>query len=143
MVVRKIRHSGIVVANLEESLAFYRDQLGFRVSLQAEEAGPFIDTILGMEDAVVVTVKMECVDGQMIELLDYHTNRRKARGGKINDIGITHIAFEVEDIVVLYRKLCDSGVEFLSAPTKTPDGFAQVAFCRAPEGTYIELVELF
>lgn len=143
MVALKIRHSGIVVKNLEESLTFYRDKLGFRVTVQAEESGFFIDTILGIKDTIVVTVKMECVDGQKIELLDYRTNKRKTGVGKINDMGLTHIAFEVKDLGALYRKFCDAGIKFISAPAETPDGFAKVAFCRAPEGTYIELVEMF
>lgn len=143
MVALKIRHSGIVVQNLEKSLAFYRDMLGFRVTLQAEESGFFIDTVLGMEGTIVVTVKLECVDGQKIELLNYRTNKRETVVGRINDIGITHIAFEIEDLAGLYRKFCDAGIKFISTPTDTPDGYAKVAFCRAPEGTYIELVEIF
>ena len=142
MAVKSIRHSGIVVANLEESLSFYRDMLGFRVVVQAEESGPFIDTILGMRDTIVVTVKMECIDGQKIELLDYRTNKRKSEPGNINDIGITHIAVEVKDLAALYRNIIDAGTEFISAPAMNPEGSAKVAFCRAPEGTYIELVEL-
>lgn len=33
-------------------------------------------------------------------------------------------------------------IEFISPPQVSPDSYAKVAFCQAPEGTYIELVEL-
>ncbi|HJO63248.1 MAG TPA: VOC family protein, partial [Desulfobacterales bacterium] len=56
-------------------------------------------------------------------------------------IGITHIAFTVEDIEQVYKRLVQSGITFLSTPQSSPDGYAKVAFCRAPEGTFIELVE--
>ena len=34
------------------------------------------------------------------------------------------------------------GVEFISTPKVSEDGGVKVAFCKAPEGTHIELVEL-
>jgi catechol 2,3-dioxygenase-like lactoylglutathione lyase family enzyme len=140
--VKKIRHTGIVVSNLEDSLSFYRDLLGFsKVSLN-EESGLYIDTMLGMEKTAVVTVKMECTDGQQIELLDYRANMQRDRKHLINEIGISHIAFEVEDLHSLFAKLSEAGTPFISSPVTTPDGYAMVAFCIAPEGTHVELVEI-
>jgi catechol 2,3-dioxygenase-like lactoylglutathione lyase family enzyme len=140
--VRKIRHTGIVVRDLDESLAFYHDLLGFSIAEKAEESGPFIDTILGMEDTVVVTVKMRCADGQMIELLEYRSNSRPAQLRHLNDIGITHVALEVDDLSIFHEKLSHSGIEFISAPEDAENGCARVAFCCAPEGTHIELVQI-
>jgi hypothetical protein len=41
-----------------------------------------------------------------------------------------------------YNRLKDEGVSFNSPPQLSPDGYAKVTFCRAPEGTFIELVEV-
>ena len=32
-------------------------------------------------------------------------------------------------------------IEFISSPIITDNKFAKVAFCKAPEGTFVELVE--
>ena len=42
----------------------------------------------------------------------------------------------------MYSDFIDDGIEFISNPKISPDGYAKVAFCKAPEGTFIELVEL-
>lgn len=142
MTVIKIRHTGIVVKNLEDSMPFYRDLLGFSLVSKNNESGFYIDKMLGLKDTIVVTIKMECADGQKIELLDYKTNQLEYRERLINEIGITHVAFEVDDLHSLCRKLYAAGTPFISEPVDTPDGHALVVFCRAPEGTHIELVEL-
>ena len=139
--VRNIRHTGIVVEDLEASLSFYQDILGFRISRQMEESGEFIDSILAMDGTVITTVKMAAPDGQLIELLKFHSNPRSANPRGLCDIGITHIAFTVDDMDREYERLKANGIRFLSPPRTSPDGFATVAFCRAPEGTYIEMVE--
>ncbi|MCK4431224.1 MAG: VOC family protein, partial [Candidatus Aminicenantes bacterium] len=39
--IKDIRHTGIVVADIEASLYFYRNLLGFQVAKQMEEAGDY------------------------------------------------------------------------------------------------------
>ena len=139
--VLNIRHTGIVVEDLDRALAFYGELLGFQVSKQMEESGAFIDTILGLESVTVTTVKMAAPDGQLIELLKFHTHSQKGNPRGICDIGITHIALTVDNIDHEYERLINKGILFISPPHHSPDGYAKVAFCRAPEGTFIELVE--
>lgn len=139
--IKNIRHTGIVVENLEESLRFYTSKLGFSVSKQMDESGPFIEEILGLENLAVTTVKMS-LGNQMIELLDFVSHKQEPVQRTITSIGPTHVAFTVEDLDQVVKDFRRDGVEFLSAPAVSPDGYAKVAFCLAPEGTYIELVEL-
>ena len=140
--IKDIRHTGIVVADLEASLYFYRDLFGFQVAKQMEEAGDYIDNISSLRNVKVTTVKMTAPDGQMIELLQYHSHSREQKSREICDIGITHIAFTVEDLNSEYDRLKGEGVPFNAPPQLSPDGYAKVTFCRAPEGTLIELVEV-
>ena len=140
--IEHIRHVGIVVSNLEESLRFYTQKMGFVVSKRMDESGSFIDKILGFGNLKVTTVKMTLNEGQMIELLDFKSHKTKPGPRSINDIGPTHIAFTVSSVDDIYEEFSRDGVEFISTPVISPDGYAKVAFCKAPEGTYIELVEL-
>lgn len=140
--VKNIRHTGIVVDNLEVSLCFYRDLLGFKVAKQMKEQGNYINNVLGLDGVEVTTVKMRAPDGGMIELLKYHSHSKKLKPDQIFDIGIRHIAFTVKNLNSEYEKLKAEGVCFSSSPKVSPDGYAKVAFCRAPEGTFVELVEV-
>ena len=45
MVMKNIRHTGIVVTDMERSLEFYRDLMGLKPVIDFTEKGEFIDTI--------------------------------------------------------------------------------------------------
>ena len=140
--IKDIRHTGIVVIDLEASLHFYRDLLGFQIAKQMEEAGDFIDNISSLNNVRVTTVKMTSPSGQMIELLKYHSHPAEKKRREICEIGISHIAFTVDDLDTEYKKLKEQGVRFNAPPQLSPDGYAKVTFCSAPEGTLVELVEV-
>jgi len=140
--IKDIRHTGIVVGDLKASLYFYRDLLGFQIAKQMEEAGNYIDNISSLRNVKVTTVKMTLPSGQMVELLKYHSHPAEQKTREICEVGISHIAFTVDDLDAEYERFKKEGIQFNSPPQLSPDGYAKVAFCRAPEGTLIELVEV-
>lgn len=140
--IKNIRHTGIVVDNLDSSLFFYCDILGFKITKRMDESGKYIDAMSSLNGIKVTTIKMAAPCGQLIELLKFHSHPEKQKPKSINDIGIAHIAFEVEDLDTEYNRLKGEGVRFNSSPQLSSDGYAKVAFCKAPEGTFIELVEV-
>lgn len=141
--MKAIRHTGIVVSDLERALHFYVELLGLKVTKRMDESGEYIDNISGLKNVMVTTVKMAAEDGNLIELLYYHSHPRKpARSREIYETGISHIAFTVGNVDAEYERLSKAGVQFNSLPQKSPDGYAKVTFCRDPDGTLIELVEM-
>ncbi len=78
----------------------------------------------------------------LIELLKYHSHPAEQKTREIYEIGISHIAFTVDDLDFEYERLKDKGIQFNSPPQLSLDGYAKVTFCRVPEGTLIELVEV-
>ena len=140
--IKSVRHTGIVVTDLEASLYFYRDLLGFKVAKQMEEEGDYIDNVLSLRNVKITTVKLTSPSGQMIELLKYHSHPAEQRTREICEIGISHIAFTVDNLDIEYERLRTKGIQFNSLPQLSPDGYAKVTFCKAPEGTLIELVEV-
>lgn len=140
--IKNIRHTGIVVNNLDASLYFYQELLGLKIIKQMDESGSYIDLVLGLQAVKVTTVKMTTPDGQMIELLKYHSHESEKTARGIYDTGLTHIAFTVDDLNSEYNRLKSEGVLFNASPQLSPDGYAKVNFCRSPEGTFIELVEV-
>jgi catechol 2,3-dioxygenase-like lactoylglutathione lyase family enzyme len=140
--IKNIRHTGIVAKDLGASLHFYRNLLGFKIRRQREELGTYIDNISGLQRVRLTTIKMAAPDGQLIELLYYHTPISERFPRHLQDVGVSHIAFTVEDLGSAYESLKSQGVPFIAPPQTSPDGYAKVTFCMAPEGTYIELVEV-
>jgi catechol 2,3-dioxygenase-like lactoylglutathione lyase family enzyme len=116
--------------------------LGFEITKRMDERGTYIDNMTGLTGVLVTTIKLSAPDGQMIELLYYHSHPLKNSSREINGVGISHIAFTVDDLEKVYTALSGKGVIFNAPPQLSQDGYAKVTFCRAPEGTFIELVEV-
>jgi catechol 2,3-dioxygenase-like lactoylglutathione lyase family enzyme len=141
--ITAIRHVGIVVADLEKSLRFWRDTLGFVVSRQMEESGSHIDAMMGLRDASVTTIKLSAPDGNLIELLYFHSHPDKRRWkGKPFSTGITHIALTVSDLDQTLCRLKLAGGSVSSEPQLSLDGQLRVIYAAAPEGVLLELVEI-
>ena len=141
--ITEIRHFGIVVDDLELSLSFYSRWFGFEIYKDENERGSFIENVLDVPKAHLRTVKMRSnASGVLVELVDYVSGNTVNHGNAINQVGPTHIAFTVDNIEYMHKEMKKEHVSFLSEPLESPDGYAKVAFCRAPEGTYIEMVEI-
>ena len=135
-------HTGIVVSDIEKSLHFYENLLGFKVIKRMDEEGSYIDNLLKLKNGKVTTIKM-CLDKRnMIELLYFHNFKKKNKEKKIYDIGLTHFSVTVDNISILYARLTKKGINFLSHPQISSDGYAKVAFCKDPDGVFIEMVEI-
>ena len=140
--IKAIRHTGIVVSDLNKALHFYRDLLGMRIVKDMDEGGDYIDALLSLEGASVRTIKMEADDGNLIELLYFISHLRKPKNRDVTEIGCSHVSFTVENLDEEYKRLRENDIIFNSPPKTSPDGYAKVAFCRDPDGVWIELVEV-
>jgi catechol 2,3-dioxygenase-like lactoylglutathione lyase family enzyme len=138
-----IRHVGLVVADLEKSLKFWCDTMGFVVSRQMEESGPHIDAMMGLKDVRVTTAKLAAPDGNLLELLCFHSHPDKPRwAGKPNSTGFTHIALTVKDMDETLHRLEQFGALTPAKPQFSPDGHVKVIYATGPEGVLLELVEI-
>jgi catechol 2,3-dioxygenase-like lactoylglutathione lyase family enzyme len=139
-----LRHAGMVVADLDRALHFYRDLLGLQVTRAMEEEGAYLDNMLGFKGVRVTTVKLAAPQGgAVLELLYFQSPRTPAAPRRgLFDAGPSHVAFTVEDLEATFKKLTRAGVPFNAPPQLSPDGLAKVTFCQDPDGTPIELVEM-
>ena len=136
-----LRHFGITVANLDESIEFYRALLGFEVVRIMDEEGEHIDSFSGLRGVKVRTVKMQDGSGNMIELLKYHSHPHEANNDEITRIGCSHFALTVKNLNDLLKKIDEKGYTINSEPQYSPDGKVKLTFCKGPDGVLIELVE--
>jgi catechol 2,3-dioxygenase-like lactoylglutathione lyase family enzyme len=141
--IRAIRHAGLVVADLDRALHFWCDVLGFKVTKQMEESGPHLDAMMGLAGVRVTTVKMAAPDGNLLELLRFHSHSDKPNwAGTPYSTGFTHIALTVDNLDQLVTQLVQEGVRFPAPPQHSPDGYAKVVYAQGPEGVLLELVEV-
>lgn len=140
--IKNVRHTGIVVHDLESMAKFYR-LLGFVDENRAIEEGSFIEQVVDLTDVKVEWIKMRSPDGYLLELLQYHTHPNVPRKDKAksNDLGCSHMAFTVNDIERAREEIVKAGGSIGNPPATTSNGKVKVAYCHDPEGVLIELVE--
>lgn len=140
--ITAIRHVGLVVADLEKSLKFWCDTMGFAVSRQMEEFGPHIDAMMGLKGVKVTTVKLAAPDGNLLELLFFHSHQDKqCWEGKPYSTGFTHIALTVQDLDETVSRLKLVGASIPAEPQLSLDGKVKAIYASGPEGVLLELVE--
>jgi len=141
--IKAVRHTGLVVADLDRALAFWTGPMGFSVARRMEESGPHLDAMMGLTGVRVTTVKLTAPDGGMLELLRFHSHPDESSwSGMPYSTGFTHIALTVTDLDGLCGRLSAEGVTFPATPQYSPDGHAKVIYARGPEGVLMELVEV-
>ena len=139
-----IRHTGLVVRNVEKSVKFYRDLLKLKLWKRKKEKSGYIDNVVGIKGAILEWVKLKADDGSLIELLQYHhpvNKKTKVMNAPSNKLGCSHVAFTVKDVDELYKKMRKQGFHCNNMPHISPDGKAKVMYCHDPDGILLELVE--
>jgi len=132
--IKTIDHIGIMTNDLQQSVEFYTDVLGFSVSAKIE-----------MDDVGFSAIFVE-KNGSKIELMGYRDEIPKRSEGieiklggssiPIND----HITFSVDDIGATVTDLKEKGVIFYLEPVQLEGGMKLASF-KDPDGVLIELVE--
>lgn len=118
----KYLHTMVRVSDLERSLDFYCDKLGLRELRRMEsEKGRYTLVFLAAPG-----------DEQAQVELTYNWDPQAYTGGR----NFGHLAYAVDDLYALCRRLADGGVTINRPPR---DG--HMAFVRSPDGISIELLQ--
>lgn len=149
--LRGIDHINIVVSDLERSLRFYTDVLGFRKTKEAYLEGDWIERIVGLRGVKARAVFIVAPGGEpRIELLHYDLPAGVARpeNSQANTIGLRHIALRVDDIGAMVARLQSAGVKVFSDPVRVPPGVVShdagektLLYFLDPDGVILELTE--
>ena len=139
-------HTGITVSNLERSLAFWRDVLGFEPSHMAHQTGEIASEITGVAGAEIKLAVVRAPGGHKIELLEYlapperkpHLNLRPC------DVGFVHVGLIVDDLEAILSAINASGWKAAGKPQTLqsgPNAGKRVVYVRDPDGTTIEFMQ--
>ena len=139
-------HTGIAVENLERSLAFWCDVLGFELSHTAHQTGELAQEITGVAGAEIKLAVLKTPGGHKIELLEYLAPPdRKHVEVRPCDVGHVHVALLVDDLDTILEKIEGSGWKATGKPQtlKTgPNAGKRVVYVRDPDGTTIEFMQV-
>jgi lactoylglutathione lyase len=132
--IKTIDHIGILTNDLQQSVDFYTDVLGFSISAKIEK-----------DDVGFAAIFVE-KNGSRIELIGYRgkiPKRSESIEIKLGEGSIPindHITFTVDDIEATVTEIKEKGVEFGLEPIQVEGGM-KIASFKDPNGVLIELVE--
>jgi glyoxylase I family protein len=139
-------HTGITVSNLERSLAFWRDVLGFEPSHTAHQTGEMASEITGVAGAEIKLAVLKAPGGHKIGLLEYLAPPERKRHAEFQpcDAGAVHVALIVDDLDASLSAINASGWKAAGKPQTLqsgPNAGKRVVYVRDPDGTTIEFMQ--
>ena len=123
-VVSKFLHTRMRVSDLEESIKFYQDVFGLKVSRRHESP----------RGSKLVFLSVPNSDEE-IELTFF-----PGSGSVVVQEDLMHLAFEVKSMQEFEKHAKSVGVELSDGPTKSSSG-STFAFVDAPDGYEIEIIQ--
>ena len=139
-------HTGITVSNLERSLEFWQNVLGFEFSHRAHQTGERVEQITGVKGAELKLAVVKAPGGHKIELLEYLAPvDRKNVDLRPSNVGHVHVALVVDDLDAILKKVAASGWKAAGEPqalTTGPNAGKRVVYVRDPDGTTIEFMQM-
>jgi catechol 2,3-dioxygenase-like lactoylglutathione lyase family enzyme len=140
-----LSHLGICVSDLERSLRFYCEALGFEKA-ESHAIGYEFARLMDLPD-VVVTSQFIRRGPTAIELLAFSDpapfgdRRRRA----VNQLGLTHLSFRVHDIAATSARIVELGGAVVDSSRTTIDlgtSALEFVYCTDPDGVRVELMFL-
>lgn len=142
--IHGIHHTAISCTDIDRSVHFYRDLLGFEevFSFDWPIGTAALDSITGLKDSSARVVMLKTANA-CVELFEYASPPPKTAEARrpVCDHGITHLCLQVSDIENEYARLCAAGMEFHCPPQQVGDSL-RATYGRDPDGNVVELLEV-
>lgn len=149
--IRAIDHINLVVSDLERSVRFYTEVLGFKKTRDVVMEGEWIDTIVGLKGVKGRVAFVVSPGGEpRLELLCYDrpAGAELPENTRPNTIGLRHLALRVDDMEGMMVRLRAAGVTFFSEPVRVPGGVVKhdsgdktLVYFLDPDGVILELAQ--
>jgi catechol 2,3-dioxygenase-like lactoylglutathione lyase family enzyme len=142
MALKRMDNIGIVVADLEAAIDFFRE-LGLQLEGQAMIDGEWAGRVTGLADQRVEIAMMRTPDGHSrIELSRFLTPAPVAdhRDAPVNALGYLRVMFAVDDLEETLERLRLRGAQLVGEVVRYQDAYL-LCYIRGPEGILIGLAQ--
>ncbi len=137
----RFSHVGICTSDLERSVRFYQEALGFEHLTAIEGLGAPFDSLLELPGSRLDVVQLTC-GAMKIELLGFPELEVSGDGERcpMNRLGFTHMTLVVDDLDATVGRICELGGA-VHPETEVDSPHGRILFCTDPDGVRIELMQ--
>lgn len=140
--IQHFHHAGFIVKDLDRSLDFYVNKLGFQLTMRWTETPEQCDVGMGVPGATLELAQMVGY-GVMVEISQFLTAEGTDAPIAPNHIGVGHISFEVSDLPALIEYLEGKGVKMASERMIVPELNITWVHVLDPDGIRVEFMQFF
>ena len=147
-----VNHVGIVVRDMEKSIAFYRDGLGLTVFIDEIVTDPDIDEQCGVKDGEFRLVLLIDTAANAVELWEWKNpllEPTSVEPNRFTSAGFFEIGLLVDDLDEAEQRLIEKGYNFTNPVWDFCKGrglfggaYGKVRYLLDPDGVRLELVQL-
>ena len=102
--IKNLRHTGIVVNDLDKCISFYLN-LGFYEVSREIENGSYIDKLVGLNDVKLECAKLALKENITLELLKYHSHPYENNDTHKGFYHIIHYILDLSFIMYLFYQI--------------------------------------
>ena len=140
--IKKLEHMALSVSDIQQSLAFYRDLLGFELVRELDCAPDSkLGEVVGMPGCAAKIAHLMCGE-TMLELFEYSDPRGTPTAESLRqaDHAFVHIGLQSSDVRGDHTDLQSKGVRFISEPVEfRPEVW--IVYFYGPDGEVLEMRE--
>jgi catechol 2,3-dioxygenase-like lactoylglutathione lyase family enzyme len=136
-----LSHVALVSPDIDRLVEFYQNIIGYEPTRRSDKvSGPRFDDVADYEGTFIRAAWFD-MSNMILELWQFVNPVTPEAGAPIpfEKIGYNKFAFEVTDIQSDYKRLVESGVQFLSEPIQTDE--STEVFGRDPDGNLFSLIQ--
>lgn len=139
----EVSHFGVCVSDLDRSVRFYCDGLGFEQA-ESHTIGTEFGRLMELEGEVALTSRFVRLGATSIELLQFSSPATTGDGVRrpINQLGLTHLCLRVDDLESVASRIAECGGTVLEHTRTTFGPQLDFVYCTDPDGVRIELMRL-
>jgi catechol 2,3-dioxygenase-like lactoylglutathione lyase family enzyme len=143
--IQGVHHTSFTIADLDRSVAFFRDILGLELLFIREVRDAYFGRIVGFPGCAVKAALLRVPGSNYhVELFQYLQPAGETYRPRPCDPGSCHLSFLVGDLPGLYRQLVSKGVNFASEPVLIeagPNKGGYGVYLRDPNDILIEFFQ--
>ncbi len=137
-------HTSFTVSNIDQTLAFFRDLLGFPATEKLVREPGLAAEVTGVPGAAITVVFVDA-PGHRLEFVEYDNPPDRTKvAGRPCDTGFTHIALDVDDIDAAMAAAAAHGFRAngsIQTSNKGPNAGRRIAYTTNDDGLTIEFIQ--